>query len=90
MAGLTCTACGAFYKEPFEGFPFAEQLCEPCWSARDLARSLGRFARLDKDGRCGFCGADIVGSVSAHEELCSFKPTLEEVSEALTRKDARR
>jgi hypothetical protein len=84
---MICTACGVFYKEPFDGFPMSEQLCAPCWSARDGAKAIGRCAELDRGGRCGFCGSDIVGSVRAHEEICSFTPTLEQIDAAIKRRD---
>lgn len=84
---MICTACGVFYKEPFEGFPMTDTLCEPCWSARDGAKALSICSRLDHDARCGFCGADIVGDVRAHEEICSFKPTIEQIEAAIKRRD---
>lgn len=80
MSGRTCPSCGVFFKDTIPGYPLPE--CDECNYTRASRKAWARMTVLDRDGRCGKCGADIIGSVSEHELICRFEMTEKEIKDA--------
>ncbi len=78
----TCPSCGVFFDDEnaIHGYPLP--LCGECLGKQASRRAWARMTVLDRDGRCGKCGADIIGSVAEHELVCRFEMTEKEIKDA--------
>jgi hypothetical protein len=80
MTGRTCPSCGKRLRAEIPGYPLP--MCGDCLAVKASRHAWATMTRLDHDGRCGKCGADIIGSVAEHELVCRFEMTEKEIKAA--------
>jgi hypothetical protein len=75
----TCPSCGVFFDDEYMIPKHPMPMCNECLGRQASRHAWATMTRLDRDGRCGKCGADIIGSVAEHELICRFEMTEAEI-----------